>query len=97
MYRYNPSTKRVERFYKEDSDPENGTLEEIEGLGAFYFDEDLDDFLDDREEVPYKYRPNPNTTYTPKKCECGKEKHNFACHLDFCPLYDPDKDGSGNL
>ena len=21
-------------------------------------------------------------------CDCGKDKHGFACHLDFCPKYD---------
>ena len=23
-----------------------------------------------------------------KECECGKDKHNFACHTTWCPKYD---------
>lgn len=26
--------------------------------------------------------------YKPKECECGKEKHGFSTHSDWCPKYD---------
>lgn len=48
-----------------------------------------------RDEVYNSDKPGEyNPSKKEKKCECGKEKHNFIVHQKFCPMYDPEKMGT---
>lgn len=47
-------------------------------------------------EDEYYKQLNPSESFR-KDCECGKEKHGFHSHLDYCPCYDKEKDGNGKM
>ena len=56
------------------------------------FDEDLLEEVDKYGYVrPDKYKVPAKPFIKEKKCECGKDRHGFASHAEWCAKYKEDK------